>query len=406
MLQHRLPPSLGMQAGGGFGLLSVVMGQGFNDEQVLLLALLLPALPIFVPPALRAERAVVRKSGEKMEKTARLIEKRADAQGLTATKRAAQNMQKLGQKMAQGRMDKKQAMVQMSQLSKQMADEQRRLAQANSGAGQGSGFSDEQYERAGAQIVDDVPSLWDSSEMIVKVKEPLRDEYPLMRKGQIIFTYFHFAADRELTDAVRNSGAVAIAYETVQEANRSLPLLVPMSEVAGRMAVQEAAKYLEKTFGATATLTPPQSRPYGFVLRNFGNAKGGAGFVLYRLTGKRIALWLVAVAGGEASWAKPLAGAVALSIHCAAPGAPASLPRDKGLLAARISLRCIKGQCDETDFAATYLTTLRVGYVHNTKGDVFLVKPRRDYWQNGAEGPGFYHQIGGENEKLEPGRTN
>lgn len=123
-----------------------------------------------------------------------------------------------------------------------------------SGAGQGSGFSDEQYERAGALLVDDAPSLWDSSEMIVKVKEPLREEYPLMRKGQILFTYFHFAADRELTEAVRDSGAVAIAYETVQEENRSLPLLVPMSEVAGRMAVQEGAKYLEKTFGGRGVL--------------------------------------------------------------------------------------------------------------------------------------------------------
>lgn len=164
--------------------------------------------------------------------------------------------------------------------------------------------------------------------------------------------------------------------------------------------------YIGKTFGASVTLTPPQDRPYGFVLRDFGNAKGGAGFVLYHVTGNRIALWLAAVAGGEAGWARPLAGAVALSMRCAAPGAPALQPRDKGLLAARISMRCIHGQCDETDFAATYLTKLRVGYVHNTMGDVFLVKPRRDYWQNGAEGPGFYHQIGGENERLYPGRIN
>jgi len=164
--------------------------------------------------------------------------------------------------------------------------------------------------------------------------------------------------------------------------------------------------YLEKTFGAATMLTPPQSQPYGFVLRNFGNRKGGAGFVLYRVTGSRIALWLAAVAGGEAGWAKPLAGAAALSMRCAAPGAPALQPRGKGLLATRISLRCIKGQCDETDFAATYLTTLRRGYVHNVKGDVFLLRPRRDYWQNGAEGPGFYRQAGGENERLYPGRIN
>lgn len=164
--------------------------------------------------------------------------------------------------------------------------------------------------------------------------------------------------------------------------------------------------FLQATFRARATLTPPQHRPFGFVLRNYGNAKGGVGFVLYRVTGNRIALWAVAVAGGEASWAKPLAGAVALSMRCAAPAAPAFLPRGPGLLATRVSTRCLDGKCDETDFAATYLTVLRLGYVHNRKGEMFLVRPKRDFWQSGAEGPGFYHQVGGENEKLEPGRIN
>jgi hypothetical protein len=153
-------------------------------------------------------------------------------------------------------------------------------------------------------------------------------------------------------------------------------------------------------------LTPPQDRPYGFVARDFGNRKGAAGFVLYRVTDGRIALWAAAVPGGDVAWAKPLAGAVALSMRCASPDAPRPEPRDPALLATRISLRCIQGQCGESDFAATYLTVLRFGYVHNIKGDMFLVRPRRDYWQSGAEGPGFYHQIGGENEKLLPGRIN
>jgi len=152
-------------------------------------------------------------------------------------------------------------------------------------------------------------------------------------------------------------------------------------------------------------LTPPQQRPFGFVAQDFGNQKGGAGFVLYRVAQGRIAIWVVAVAGGEAGWAKPLAGAVALSMRCASPGAPKPEPRGE-LLATRISLRCIQGSCSETDFAATYLTVLRFGYVHNIKGDMFLVRPRRDFWQNGQEGPGFYHQIGGENERLMPGRIN
>jgi len=164
--------------------------------------------------------------------------------------------------------------------------------------------------------------------------------------------------------------------------------------------------FLENTFGAQTVLTPPQDRPFGFQVRDFGNRKGGAGFVLYRVTGNRIALWLAAVPGGDVAWAKPLVGAVALSMRCASPDAPKEVARDPALLATRISTRCIQGQCSETDLAATYLTVLRLGFVHNLKGETFLVRPQRDYWQNGAEGPGFYHQIGGENEKLEPGRIN
>jgi len=163
--------------------------------------------------------------------------------------------------------------------------------------------------------------------------------------------------------------------------------------------------FLQTTFGAPTVLTPAQARPHGFVVHDFGNRKGGAGFVIYRVLDGRIALWSAAVPGGDVGWAKPLVGAVALSMRCASPGAPKLAPRD-GLLATRISLRCIQGQCTETDFAATYLTVLRLGYVHNINGDMFLVRPSRDFWQSGAEGPGFYHQIGGENERLLPGRIN
>lgn len=164
--------------------------------------------------------------------------------------------------------------------------------------------------------------------------------------------------------------------------------------------------FLQATFGAPAVLTPAQPRPFGFVVRDFGNDKGGAGFVLYRVTGNRIALWVAAYAGGEAGWAKPLVGAVVLSMRCASPGAPALAPRDPGLLATRISTRCIQGQCSEGDFAATYLTVLHLGYVHNDKNQMFLIHPHTDFWQDGSQGAGFYHQIGGENEKLEPGRIN
>lgn len=121
-------------------------------------------------------------------------------------------------------------------------------------AGRGSGFPDEQYREAGAEIIGDVEQLWDQAEMIMKVKEPIAKEYGRMKKGQIIFTYFHFAASRELTEAVVKSGCIAIAYETVEKNDRSLPLLVPMSEVAGRMAAQEGAKYLEKPLGGRGVL--------------------------------------------------------------------------------------------------------------------------------------------------------
>ncbi len=122
------------------------------------------------------------------------------------------------------------------------------------GAGEGSGFSDEQYSKAGAEILDDVEALWQRSEMIMKVKEPIEPEYERMREGQLIFTFFHFAASRELTEAVVDSKCVAVAYETVEKQDGSLPLLIPMSEVAGRMASQEGAKYLEKSQGGRGVL--------------------------------------------------------------------------------------------------------------------------------------------------------
>ncbi|MEP6905296.1 MAG: alanine dehydrogenase [Gemmatimonadales bacterium] len=122
------------------------------------------------------------------------------------------------------------------------------------GAGEGSGFPDALYTAAGARIAPKVATVWEESEMIMKVKEPIKREWPRMRKGQTIFTYFHFAADENLTRAHIESGATCIAYETVELANRDLPLLIPMSEVAGRMAVQEGAKYLEKLYGGRGVL--------------------------------------------------------------------------------------------------------------------------------------------------------
>ncbi|MCH7875472.1 MAG: alanine dehydrogenase [Gemmatimonadetes bacterium] len=121
-------------------------------------------------------------------------------------------------------------------------------------AGEGSSFLDEQYAAVGAELAANAADVWSRAEMIIKVKEPIESEWPLMREDQVIFTYFHFAADERLTRAVVDSGCIAIAYETVQVDGGELPLLTPMSEVAGRMAVQEGAKYLEKLMGGRGIL--------------------------------------------------------------------------------------------------------------------------------------------------------
>ena len=122
------------------------------------------------------------------------------------------------------------------------------------GGGLGSGFPDEAYTEVGGKILATADEVWVKGDMIMKVKEPIAVEWPRMRAGQLIYTYFHFAADEALTRAVIKSGAIAIAYETVQLSSGELPLLTPMSEVAGRMAVQEGAKYLEKVFGGSGIL--------------------------------------------------------------------------------------------------------------------------------------------------------
>ncbi|MCL5247257.1 alanine dehydrogenase [Cellulophaga sp. 20_2_10] len=115
-----------------------------------------------------------------------------------------------------------------------------------SGAGEGSGFSNTDYQQAGAAILDTIAQVYAMSEMIVKVKEPIAEEYDLIKEGQILFTYFHFASSEALTKAMIKQKAICIAYETVEDEEGTLPLLTPMSEVAGRMAIQQGAKYLEK----------------------------------------------------------------------------------------------------------------------------------------------------------------
>ncbi|HWY61810.1 MAG TPA: PDZ domain-containing protein [Rhizomicrobium sp.] len=168
---------------------------------------------------------------------------------------------------------------------------------------------------------------------------------------------------------------------------------------------------IAQDFETSPIPAPREPQPYGFTLFKFGLPKGAAGFAEYRVThdekgGDRIAVWIAAAAAADISWAEPQAGAVAFSLHCQGVDTSGPRPRDPSLATTSVSISCIKGKCGEGDFAAHYMKVLRLGFVHGPDGSNWLVRPQRDFWQDGAEGPGFYHQIGGENEKLEPGRTN
>lgn len=152
-------------------------------------------------------------------------------------------------------------------------------------AGINSGFSDKAYQEAGATILPTIEAVYEIAEMIIKVKEPIASEYPLIKKDQLLFTYFHFASCEPLTHAMVERGAVCLAYETVEKADRSLPLLVPMSEVAGRMAIQEGAKYLEKPLkgkgillGGVPGVTPASVVVLGGGIVGTQAAKMAAGF--------------------------------------------------------------------------------------------------------------------------------
>ena len=122
------------------------------------------------------------------------------------------------------------------------------------GAGVGSGFTDKEYEDAGAIMIDSAKEVWDTVEMMIKVKEPLPEEYPLFHEGLILYTYLHLAADKPQTDALLGAKVKGVAYETLIERNGSIPLLAPMSQIAGRLSIQEGAKYLEKRFGGEGVL--------------------------------------------------------------------------------------------------------------------------------------------------------
>jgi len=163
---------------------------------------------------------------------------------------------------------------------------------------------------------------------------------------------------------------------------------------------------LHAIFHSPVASTPVEAHPFGVDSFNFGNQNGVAGFALWRLSGEVLSVWIAGVPASDIAWAIPVTGSVLLSLRCESPLAPHPRPRDPALAATSLSSRCLAGRCEDSDFAATYLDKFRLGYVHAHDGEVFLVNPRRDFWLSGQEGPGFYRQLGGQNEKLEPGRTN
>jgi alanine dehydrogenase len=144
--------------------------------------------------------------------------------------------------------------VAMTPAGAGMLREQGHEVIVQTGAGAGSGFTDEEYTAAGAVVIEQADEVWQRSDMIVKVKEPIPEEFRFFRSGQVLFTYLHLAADPQLAKALADANVTAIAYETIQLPNRTLPLLTPMSEVAGRMSVQEGAKYLESFHGGRGVL--------------------------------------------------------------------------------------------------------------------------------------------------------
>jgi len=163
---------------------------------------------------------------------------------------------------------------------------------------------------------------------------------------------------------------------------------------------------LHEIFRSPVAVTPVEARPFGVKSISFGNQNGATGFALWRLNGDILSVWIAGVPAADASWAIPVTASALLSLRCQSDLAPAPRPRDPSMVATSVSSRCLEGRCEDSDFVATYLDKFRLGYVHAHDSEVFLINPRRDLWANGQEGPGFYRQLGGLNEKLEPGRTN
>jgi PDZ domain len=205
---------------------------------------------------------------------------------------------------------------------------------------------------------------------------------------------------------LRESGASMIHLVSGEGGAHAIYKLVRLDPAQQRDPRGYVSGLVHAIFRSPVASTPVEARSFGVSSFNFGNQNGVAGFALWRLNGDVLSVWIAGVPAGDITWAIPVTGSALLSLRCESSLAPRARPRDPALAATSLSSRCLAGRCEDSDFAATYLDKFRLGYVHAHDGEVFLVNPRRDFWLSGQEGPGFYRQLGGENEKLEPGRTN
>ncbi len=205
---------------------------------------------------------------------------------------------------------------------------------------------------------------------------------------------------------VRDFGANRIHLTSADGSEHAIYKLMRLDAAQLRKPKDFVLGQLRAIFKGKIDSTPVETRAFGIKALNFGNRMGQAGFVLWRVKADVLSLWIAGVPAADMDWALPITAASLLSLRCQSGLAPALRPRDPGLTATSLSVRCLDGRCEDSDFAATYLEKFHLGYVHAHDGHVFLVNPRRDLWLNGQEGPGFYRQLGGANEKLQAGRTN
>jgi len=206
--------------------------------------------------------------------------------------------------------------------------------------------------------------------------------------------------------SVRNAGPGMIHLVSKDGGEHAIYKLTALDAAQKRDPKGYVMGLVHAIFHSEVTATPTETGGLGVNSFNFGNRTGAAGLALWRMNGDVLSVWIASVPASEIAWALPVTAGSVLTAQCKDELAPKPAPRDPALVATSISSDCLMGRCQDSDFASDYLRKYRLGYVHAHDGEVFLVNPKRDFWLNGQDGPGFYRQIGGEDEKLLPGRTN